>query len=191
MLGATVPFLSLITDISISAGLDIYLADADYPETIQVDIVDKPLAEALRIILRGRSYALVYSNRSRSRSILLGQQFASAPGRHASVPALRQAPETAHRPSRPAASSPHATVQGDAAAGLHSHENAEADERSDSTVRERYLESRIQMLQDQIESGYADQWYSNRIATGSTRVVDPLQDRLEMLTEQLEQLRSR
>ncbi|MDY6905692.1 MAG: hypothetical protein SWH61_13530 [Thermodesulfobacteriota bacterium] len=55
-----VPFLSLLKTISQKASLDIYVVDKQIPQNVSLNISDKPLAETLRMILRGCSYAVVY-----------------------------------------------------------------------------------------------------------------------------------
>ena len=65
--GDGVSFLPLLQRISESTGIQIVIVSHLNPSSISVDMTDKPIEEALKSILKGYSYAAIYSDGSAGR----------------------------------------------------------------------------------------------------------------------------
>lgn len=73
-----VPFMTLLDKISREANLDIYVVDRQLPRNVSLNIVDKPVDDTLRMLLRGCSYAVVYDAFEPRSMVVPGGQYADA-----------------------------------------------------------------------------------------------------------------
>lgn len=70
--GDGLSLLSLLQRISESAGIELLVVGPVSPRPVTLDMIDKPVEEALRSILRGYSYSAVYSDGSAGRVNIIG-----------------------------------------------------------------------------------------------------------------------
>lgn len=72
--GDNISFLGLIEDISGKADIKIYIVDRTLPSHVSFDFADRTLADTLRMVLRGCSYAVVYGAEAESRELAALQE---------------------------------------------------------------------------------------------------------------------
>ncbi|MDY6822434.1 MAG: STN domain-containing protein [Thermodesulfobacteriota bacterium] len=73
-----ISFMVLLEKISRNANVNIYVVGKQLPRSVSLNIVDKPLDDALRMLLRGYSYAVVYGAPGTGGAVVSSDLYADA-----------------------------------------------------------------------------------------------------------------
>ena len=176
--GDRVSFLPLLQRISESTGIQIVIVSSLNPSSISVDMTDKPIEEALKSILKGYSYAAIYSDGSAGGVNIL----TAGGGYEINPPAASQKEKSSTGQALPFVPDERKSVGNvdrrisrDQTSAAQNHEviarsktngeqteateQAEAIARAASATREKRIRYQIENLERRIESGQSDRDY--------------------------------